>query len=297
MADSAMTTQTVLSLLTTASDHLREKRFDEARLHVELMLANVLGLKRLDLYLQFDRPLTEDELARFRVMYRRRLDHEPLQYILGTTEFMGLPFIVDQRVLVPRAETEVLVEKALAIIAGMQHDVVHVLDIGTGSGNIAVSIAHHAQRARVLATDLSAEALEVARLNADHLVPGKVEFLESDMVSAVPPDRRFELIVSNPPYVRVADLVELQEEVHKFEPRVALTDGGDGMKYIRLLTQVAPSFLTSDGCLLLEVGYGQAEEATACATTGGLTDVVVYPDFPGIPRVLVGKRKPDPTHS
>ena len=281
----------VLSLMNSAAAHLGSLRFEEARLHVEWMLARVLDLKRLDLYLQFDRPLTRDEVSRFKAMYRRRLDHEPLQYILGDTEFLGHRFLVDRRVLIPRPETELLAERAIELLRGQDLERPRVLDIGTGCGCIALSVAARVPGAEVTAIDLSSGALEVAAANAECLLPGRVEFLQGDIRKEILTDRSFDLILANPPYIPLADYERLQPEVLGFEPREALTDGGDGTLFLARILAFAASRLTDGGTLLMEMGSGQDVWCAQKAGEAGLVPVVVHPDHAGIPRVLEACRR------
>jgi release factor glutamine methyltransferase len=279
----------VLSLLNSAAAHLGSLRFDEARLHVEWMLARVLGLKRMDLYLQFDRPLSRDEVSRFKALYRRRLDHEPLQYILGDAEFLGLRFLVDRRVLIPRPETELLAERAVELLRARERP--RVLDIGTGCGCIALSVAAMAPGAEVTAIDLSPGALEVAAANAERLLPGRVEFLQGDIRREILTDRSFDLILANPPYIPLADYERLQPEILGFEPREALTDGGDGTLFLGCLLAFAASRLIDGGTLLMEMGSGQDTWCAQRAGEAGLVSVVTHADLAGIPRLLEACRR------
>jgi release factor glutamine methyltransferase len=279
----------VLSLLNSAAEHLGSLGFQEARLHVEWMLARVLGLKRLDLYLQFDRPLTREEVSRFKALYRRRLDHEPLQYILGDTEFLGFRFLVDRRVLIPRPETELLAERAVELLR--ERDGHRVLDIGTGCGCIALSVAALTPGAEVTAIDLSPGALEVAAANAERLLPGRVEFLEGDIRGEILADRSFDLILANPPYIPLADYEALQPEVLGYEPREALTDGGDGTLFLARILEFASTRLNDGGTVVMEMGAGQDVWCARKAREFGLSSIVVHPDLAGIPRVLEAGRR------
>jgi release factor glutamine methyltransferase len=281
----------VLSLLNSAAAHLGSLRFEEARLHVEWMLARVLGLKRLDLYLQFDRPLTRDEVSRFKALYRRRLDHEPLQYILGDTEFLGYRFLVDRRVLIPRPETEILAERAVELLRGQGRERPRVLDIGTGCGNIAVSVAAMVPGSEVTAIDLSPGALEVAAANAERLLPGRVEFLQGDIRQEILTDRSFDLILANPPYIPLTDYEHLQPEVLGFEPREALTDGGDGTLFLERILVFASARLVDGGTVLMELGSGQDVWSARRAREVGLVSAIVHPDHAAIPRVLEARRR------
>ena len=282
---------TVLSLVEWSARHLQEKGFDEARLHVDLLLAHVLGLQRIGLYTNFDRPLDASELARFKELFKRRLAHEPLQYILGSTEFMGLRFAVNAHVLIPRPETEVLVEAAVAWARTRGTEHLRLLDAGTGSGNIAVSMARFVPHAEMTGIDVSAEALRVAGANAAANEVAGIRLLEADMLGDFLPGERFDGILSNPPYVPMEEWRQLQPEVRDFEPRIATTDGGDGLRFIRRLTELAAARLTPGGALFMEMGYGQAEAASDCAREAGLREIALLPDYAGIPRVLSARRE------
>lgn len=287
-SSSAPQTWTVLSLIDWASRHLAGLGFDETRLHVELLLARVLHLKRLDLYLQFDRPLTSNELAGFKELFKRRLTHEPLQYILGETEFMGLPIGVDPTVLIPRPETELLVEKAIEELRRSPRESPEVLDIGTGSGNIAIAIAHFVPNARIVAMDVSPEALATAARNVERNAVQNIQLVEGNILDGAPDVRSFDMICSNPPYIPHSEFATLQPEVRDFEPRIASTDEEDGLRFVRAIAAHAAGHLTARGSLLMEIGCGQTEEAGKIVSRAGFPQVEVFPDVAGIPRVLHG---------
>jgi release factor glutamine methyltransferase len=280
---------TTLSLVEWASGYLARRGFDEARLHVELMLAHVLGLRRLDLYLQFDRPLTADERGRFRVLFERRLKHEPLQYILGQTEFMGLALSVNRSVLVPRPETELLVECALEVLK--EHPA-EVLDIGTGSGNIAVALGKLAPGSTIVSMDVSGDALKVAADNVARHGLSSVTLESGDVFGDFLPGRTFDLIVSNPPYVSKEEFDTLEPEVREYEPPFAVTDDADGLKVITRIANIAPQRLRPGGVLLMELGFGQAERVRELLVGIGLVDVELFLDFARIPRVIQAWRPP-----
>jgi release factor glutamine methyltransferase len=285
------TTWTVLTLLDWAAGYLRERGFDEPRLDAELLLAEVLKMGRLDLYLQFDRPLLPEELSAFKSLFRRRLSHEPMQYILGKTGFMGLPFIVTNQVLIPRPETEVLVEKALEEIRRLGPRSVAVADIGTGSGNIAISIAHYVPAAIVTAIDVSPEALKIAAANAEKNLVPNVRFRQADLFDDPFGTDTFDVILSNPPYIPVEEFVKLPEEIRVYEPRIATTDEGDGYRFIRQVLSLAARHLQPGAILLMEIGFGQAQTSVGVAEAAGFVEVTLTPDFAGIPRVLAARRR------
>jgi release factor glutamine methyltransferase len=210
---------TVLEVIQRSSEFLGRKGVDSPRLQVELLLAEVLQMPRLKLYLSFERVLTEPELDRMRVLVKRRSQREPLQHILGSVSFCGFELAVDRRVLIPRPETELLAEAGWEWLAGLTVMEPRALDLGTGSGCLAITLAVRCPRARVHAVDISEDALEVARRNAvRHAVDGRIEFHRGDGLSAVPAGMRFDLIVGNPPYIPTAEIAGLQPEVRDHDP-------------------------------------------------------------------------------
>ena len=286
--DPPVKTWTVLSMLEWADGYLRERSFQESRLNAELLLAHVLDLPRLGLYLQFDRPLTAGELAAFKTLLLRRITHEPVQYILGETEFMGLPLEVTPAVLIPRPETEALVEDVIRWMKGSREGGGRILDIGTGSGNIAVALGKFLPGARIRSLEKSADALAVARRNCARHGLENVELVEGDIFSPEFEGGRFDAVVSNPPYISQAEFDLLESEVRDFEPSIAATDGADGFRFIRRITGLAPGILRPGGGLFMEIGYGQAAAAEIIAREAGLTGVRVANDYAGIGRVLSG---------
>jgi release factor glutamine methyltransferase len=259
------------------------------------MLAHVLKLNRLQLYLQFDRPLLAGELAAYRELFTRRLTHEPLQYILGETEFMGIRLTVGPGVLIPRPETELLVERALSMIRQTSSQEVRVLDVGAGSGNIAIAVAHHARNADVTAVDASEEAIARCNLNLNlnltlNLNPDRIRFVHADIFDAGAVHGPFELVVSNPPYISRTEFESLMPEVRLFEPRQALTDEKDGLDFIRRLAPRIAGLLEQAGTFLCEIGHGQESGAREIVERSGFGQVIVHSDYAGIPRVLEAQR-------
>jgi release factor glutamine methyltransferase len=280
---------TIGKLLETASGYLREKGSPSPRLDAELLLAETLGLERIHLYTQFDRPLDGDEVDRYRALVARRAAHEPVAYILGRAHFRRLCLEVDPAVLIPRPETEELVETALEVLRrrppweGASRPV--IADVGTGSGAIALSLAQEAGL-RVLATDTSAEALALATRNAAALgVEGLVVFEQTDLLSEVPAGS-LHLVVSNPPYVTSADLAGLAPDIRLFEPVSALDAGPDGLTVIRRLLPEAARALRPGGTVLLEIGAGQAAAVEELARAAGFITVAVRKDLSGKERIL-----------
>jgi release factor glutamine methyltransferase len=277
-------TWTVLKVLDWTKGYLAEKGVENARLESEWLLCRALGLDRVGLYVNFDRPLTGAELALVRGMVARRARREPLQYILGTQEFVGLEFDVAPAALIPRRDTEVLVAEAIRRGGGARR----VLDIGTGSGCIAVALARQLPDAELYGVERSPAALALAERNIEkHDV--RVTLFEGSLFEPFP-GQRFDLIVSNPPYIPTGDLEGLQPEVRDFEPREALDGGADGLDFYRRIIPDAPDYLSPGGLLLFEVGLGQAEEVLALfGRTGRFGDLFTAKDPAGIDRVVGGK--------
>lgn len=276
---------TTLKVLDWTKTYLTEKGIENARLEAEWLLCEVLSLNRVGLYLNFDKPLQEDELATFRSMVARRAKREPLQHILGTQEFMGLEFSTTAAALIPRHDTEVLVTEALRAAPAARR----VLDIGSGSGCIAIVIARNLPDATVISVDISPEAIELARCNAVRNEV-RVDFRQGSIFEPVQGER-FDLIVSNPPYISEADIEKLQPEIRDFEPMIALAGGADGLDFYRHIIPLAPDHLTPGGWLLLEVGAGQSEEVTEIFANNSFSAIFSTKDPAGIDRVVGGQLK------
>ena len=277
---------TVLKLLRWTADYFAGRGIDSPRLDAELLLAETLGLDRVGLYLNFERPLQAEELAAYREKVRRRAGREPLAYVLGRTEFWSLPFKVTSAVLVPRPDTELLVEEALKRLPAAT---ARLLDVGTGSGALAIALAHERPGCTVTAIDVSPAALAVATENARaNGVAERVAFIEADLAAL--PAGPFDLVVANPPYIPTGDLPALMPEVRDFEPQLALDGGGDGLDACRALARQAGTVLAPGGWLLVEIGIGQAEAVRGLLTAAGLTDIFTARDLSGIERVVGGNK-------
>uniref|UniRef100_C6E7G2 Release factor glutamine methyltransferase n=1 Tax=Geobacter sp. (strain M21) TaxID=443144 RepID=C6E7G2_GEOSM len=271
----------VLKVLNWTKGYLAEKGVENPRLEAEWMLCEALSLDRVGLYLNFDKPLSDAELALYRGMVARRGRREPLQYILGSQEFMGLEFRVTPAVLIPRHDTEVLVTEAVKRGGACRS----ILDIGTGSGCVAIAVAKALPEAEVCTVDVSGEAIEVARGNAERNGVS-VQFFQGSLFEPFA-GKRFDMLVSNPPYITSADLASLQQEVRDFEPAGALDGGGDGLDFYRRITAGAPAHLNPGGWLLFEVGAGQAGEVLELLNSGGFTNERFSQTDPaGIERVV-----------
>lgn len=281
---------TIGAAITWAVGRFRQAEMDDARLTAEVLLSHVLGWERSRLIGHFHDSLVASAQERFRVLVQRHVAGEPLQYLTGGREFYGLPFLVTPAVLIPRPETEILVEKALDL-ARTREGVVRIVDVGTGSGCIAVSLTHELPRALGWATDISLGALALARMNANRLgVGARIEFVCCDLLAGFPAQPLFDLILSNPPYIAASEMSELPRVVREHEPHQALFGGESGLDaYRRLIPQAATRLLT-EGSLLLEVGAGQANEVAEFIKQEGLTLTETIGDLQGIPRCLVARR-------
>jgi len=281
-------TWTTLKVLAWTKEYLSAKGVENSRLEAEWLLCAATGLDRVGLYLHFEKPLNSDELTSFRAMVARRGRREPLQHILGSQEFHGLEFEVSSDVLIPRHDTETLVDGALA----RKPDALTLLDIGTGSGCIAVALARLLPNATVTASDISPAALTVARRNAGRNEV-TIEFLAGSLLEPVA-GRRFDLIVSNPPYIPTTDISQLEPEVRDFDPRNALDGGPDGLDFYRMLIPAALAHLNPLGWLLVEVGAGQAPAvAELFRSCSGYAPVETAHDPGGIERLVGAQRKDD----
>jgi len=273
---------TVRDALRDAERRLSSAGIDEARREAGWLLAHLLGTSAGALRLRAGEPHTA--IAEYDELLRRRELREPLQYILGSEEFMGLTFQVTPAVLIPRFDTEVVVRAALSEL----HGCVRIADIGTGSGVIAIALAHRLPQAEVIAVDISPEALAVAAGNAKaHGVADRVTFRQGDLLSPLAGER-LDAIVSNPPYIRADEIPDLMPEVRDWEPRLALSPGPDGLACYRELARQAGGYLQSGGQLAVEVGAGQAAAVQRMFAEAGFV-TSVYPDTAGIPRAVVGR--------
>ncbi len=285
-----MTIWRVVDIIKSSADFLAKKGVPDARLDAEILLGNILHKNRLELYLYFDRPLNPGELDKYRELIQRRCTREPLQHILGETGFMNLTLKTGPAALIPRPETEVLVEKA---IASTQKSDSRILDIGTGSGCIAISLAQELEGAKVLAIDVSPEALEQARENAT-LNKTQVSFQEVDILLHLPNiETRFDLVVSNPPYIAPAEKEQLQKEVVDFDPHLALFDDKDGLTFYRRYADVLPDLLKPGGQFYFEFGGSHQEKLILnIFMEKGYHDLEIIQDYNGDPRVIAGRFQP-----
>lgn len=279
---------TILNAIELSADYLHQKGIESARINAELLLSHILQCKRMDLYLKFDQPLSEKEKIDYREFIRRRGKREPLQYITGSVEFFGLEFEINKKVLIPRQETEILVEEVLKNINGKSST--KILDIGTGSGNIAISLVKNSENCEVHSIDISEAAVNQAKRNAEkHNINGelKIENIEIEKFM-VNNDLKFDMIVSNPPYISAHDYESLEQELIDHEPRNALTDDDDGLSFYRVISKKSKSLLLKGGSLFFEIGYGQSSHVIDVMKNNGFINIKIKKDFQNIDRVISG---------
>lgn len=278
---------TIGELLRWATDDFRARGIESPRLDAELLLGHATGLTRIQLIVEAGKELEADALARFRDLVKRRRAREPIAYILGVREFYGHAFRVDSRVLVPRPDTEALVEEALVRTRHVSL-AMRALDLCTGSGCVAISLALERPTSLVLATDQSGGALAVARDNALRLGAYRVALARGDLYAAVPPGCRFDVVTANPPYIATGELAGLMPDVRDFEPRPALDGGEDGLALVRRVVAGAAAWLVRGGALAVEVGAGQAAAAVTLFERAGYEQVQIRRDYARIERVVSG---------
>jgi release factor glutamine methyltransferase len=295
-------TWTVRRMIDWITSDLTKRGVDSARLDADLLVAAALGVKRIALYLDLDRPFVSDELSAVRALVERRRKREPMAYILGEREFYSRAFQVDKSVLIPRPDTELLVDRAVAVLGAREGA---LLDLCTGSGAVAITVLAELPERTGVASDISQAALSVARANAErHGVGARLTLREGDLFSVLAPDERFACITINPPYIGVHELSELAPDVRDFEPRLALDAGEDPLSFYRRIAREALLHLTDDGVLLVEVGRGQAPLVSELFHAQGFHQVTSHRDLGGIERVVeahragapveIGAEKPKP---
>ncbi|MBE2190178.1 MAG: peptide chain release factor N(5)-glutamine methyltransferase [Candidatus Kapabacteria bacterium] len=271
---------TIIKLIDWGTSYLKQYNIESARLNIELMLSKILNYDRIHLYSNFDQPLSSEELALLKGMLKRRIASEPLQYILGESNFYGLKFLCRPDVLIPRPETELIIEQFAKISKSKDFT---LLDIGTGTGCIAITLAKLYPNASITAIDISEQAITTAKLNAElHNV--KIELIHADVFEYEFP-RMFDFIVSNPPYIPLSESKELQSEIVLHEPSIAYTDGNDGLSYYRRFKGIIERFMNPDGKFLFEIGAGQSKDLLEILPEKKIE--VVY-DFSGHDRLIIG---------
>lgn len=282
----------IKEILDYSEDYLKSKGVESPRVEAEWLLSHALGNRRIDLYLQFDRLLSSTESVHYKSLLQQRLDHKPLQYIIGETEFMGLSLLVNENVLIPRPETEQLVEKAIKLLENSSSAPLKVLDVGTGSGNIAIALAKFLPSVEVTAIDVSEAAINLAKENADkNGVSDKINFLIFDLNSDGFPDEMYDMVISNPPYISKLEMKTLQDEVKNWEPEVALTDQSDGFKLIEQVINKATKSIHKGGHILIEIGGNeQKERVQKLLSNAGFLNVNVEEDYNSHARFAFAER-------
>jgi release factor glutamine methyltransferase len=280
---------TIMSVLDWTRRHFESKKIEPARLDAEVLLAHALGMQRVMLYARFDQPLAPEELARIRDLVARRARGEPISYLLGEREFYSLELEVSPAVLIPRPDTETLVEAVIECVRGI--DAPRLVDVGTGSGAIALALAKSLPSAEVVAVDVSPEALQVATRNAArHSLEARVRFVESDLLDRLEVSPAFDVVVANLPYIQTQVIPTLMVDVRDHEPHLALDGGPDGLRLIRRLAESAPEHLTSDGLLALEIGFDQRAAVLDLLLSLGYRDIESRKDPGGHDRVVLARR-------
>jgi release factor glutamine methyltransferase len=276
---------TIKSLLEWTAEYFKKKGFSASRLEAELLLAAILGQDRVYLYVNYDKPLNDHECKLYREVILRRVHHEPYAYITGQKEFMSLNLNVNNQVLIPRPETEMLVEEALKAASALKS--ARICDVGTGSGAIAVSLAYYCPSAQVYASDISEAALAVAVANAK-VNNVKVDFRLGDLLEPFMSEESFDIIVANLPYISESEYQKLMPEVRKYEPLQALLAPGDGLDLYRRFLPQARELLYSKGCLLIEIGYTQGSRAAEMMQ--GFAEVRIKRDYSGKNRMIQARK-------
>jgi release factor glutamine methyltransferase len=298
---------TVLEVIQKSTEFLAKKAVDSPRLQTELLLASVLKLPRMQLYLNFERVLTASELDACRELVKRRSQREPLQHILGSTSFCGFEIAVNRHVLVPRPETELLAERGWRFLSEVAAPLparasrgegegadssIRALDFGTGSGCLAIALAIKCPAAQIYALDICPRALGLARQNAEvHKVADRIQFLEGDGFAAIPPGRRFDLIIGNPPYIPSEEIIGLEPEVRDFDPPRALDGGPDGLDFYRRLAADGAPFLKSEGRMMLEFGDAQGQRIRDLFEEQKWIVEAIVEDYTRRPRILIARRE------
>jgi len=277
----------IIELLNTTAEYLKSKGVDAPRTSTELLLAHILGMKRLDLYLNFDKPVLEKELVKFRKIVKRRLKREPVQYIIGNIEFMSLPFEVNENVLIPRQETELLVEQIIEDFKEIDEDEIYILEVGTGCGNIAVSLAKYLEKAKIIATDISDEILNVAKKNAENNgVSEKIKFKKESIFDTDYNSYKYlDIVVSNPPYVPEKEYKNLTPEIKNYEQYEAVCDGKDGLTFFKIIAKLSMSWLKDEGELYFEIGYNQGDSIYKILENEGFKRIHIYKDYANLDRI------------
>lgn len=283
---------TVLEAIQLSTDFLAKKGIESSRTNAELLLANILNCTRLKLYLSFDRPLSDSEKEKYREFIQRRGKYEPLQYITGKVEFYGLEFNIAPNVLIPRPETEFLIETVISKYD--KNETLKILEIGCGSGIIPVTIAKMFQNAEIYSIDINENAINCAKENADkHQVAKNISFEIMDILAEEAKSKlgEFDLIISNPPYVPEIEFKTLQKEITDYEPQEAVTDFSDGLTFYKRIADLCKEKLITGGSVFFEIGKGQSEQIQNILYDNNISEIEIFKDLQKIDRIIYGKKK------
>ena len=280
---------TVLEVLKLTTEYFEKKKIESPRVNAEILLAEVLKCKRIDLYLSFDKPLNLEELALYRELIKKRSSHIPLQYIIGNVEFYGLKLLVNENVLIPRPETELLVETILQ--NHQQTNELKILDIGSGSGNISLALARNLSKSFITGIDVSQKAIEVSFQNKEIYHLENVDFNRFDILQDdLEKLGTFDIIVSNPPYVSKNDFDLLEPELKLYEPRIALTDESEGTTFYKEIISKSESLLNKPGYIYFELGKDQFQKISQLLTDNKFSNIKIIKDYSGIERIISGEK-------
>ncbi len=279
----------ITELICSAGRMLSEEGIDTAYLDAEILMRHALGCRREELFLLSNEMLDQDKIDYFMKLIERRKKREPVAYITGKKEFFSREFIVSHEVMIPRPETETLVERVMDIIR--LNNIKNMLDIGTGSGIIAITLSLNFPELQICATDISDDALNVARKNAImHGVESRIEFVKSDLFDGLDPGKKFDLIVSNPPYIPSCDIPFLEPEIRDYEPRVAIDGGLDGLDVIRRIARDSHYYMQKEGFLVMEIGEGQGASVLEILKGSNYSDCMIFKDLSGKERCIVSRK-------
>lgn len=276
---------TILDLLQWGTIFFSDKKIESPRLNIELLICSVLNIERIELYLQFDRPLKQDELAELRQKVIKRASGYPLQYIVGFSNFLGYKIKVNESGLIPRPETEILVNSVVENTD--KNKKLKILDIGTGSGCIAIALAKKLPNSEITAIDISIDALNLAKENSILNNVTNVKFIRHNIFEGIILNEKYDIICSNPPYISKNEYLTLETTVRKYEPKIALTDESDGLQFYRLFSKIFPEILNDEGCFYLEIGFGQFKDLINIFSFNKYK-ISFVKDYNSFERVLIG---------
>lgn len=281
----------VADLLRLGIEILGKREFTNEQLEVRMILAKLLNVDKSYIYAHEDKELSDSVVEEFISIMKTRADGYPIQYILKEKEFMGLDFYIDQGVLIPRPDTEILVEYLIDYIkTNYGNEDIKILDLGIGSGAIGLSLAYYCKNIFLYASDISPEAIRISKINKDRFKLDNVKILEGDLFEPFEKlEKTFQIIVSNPPYIESKEIDRLQTEVKDYEPMLALDGGADGLKYYRDISKRAKEFLESGGLLIYEIGYNQGRQVSDIMRSEDYKDIQVLKDLQGLDRVVLGR--------